>query len=126
MFLAVSSNDLVMLSINSLSWAAFMVVELNGARNLSKGYYTEETSEEDNGLFYNPWEEVISPAIYLTNIEEVPTKEDTEANPTIEKQIEKFLQNDALDKEEKERQKHFFRKKETYLPIICRVSGKPP
>ncbi|CAG8806024.1 8258_t:CDS:2, partial [Racocetra persica] len=61
------------------------------------------TSEEDNGLFYNPWEEVTSPAIYLTDIEEVLTKKDTEANPTIEEQIEKFLQNNALDKEEKKK-----------------------
>ncbi|CAG8528546.1 2576_t:CDS:2 [Racocetra fulgida] len=52
-------------------------------------YYREETSEEDNELFYNLWEEITSPAIYLTNIEEVLTQEDTEAEPTVEEQIKK-------------------------------------
>ncbi|CAG8766663.1 12172_t:CDS:1, partial [Ambispora leptoticha] len=76
----------------------------------AEGYYTEETSEEDNELFYNPWEEVTSPAIYLMSIEEVLAQEDTEVKLTVEEQIEKFLQNDALDKEEKEKAETFFQK----------------
>ncbi|CAG8592867.1 28848_t:CDS:2, partial [Racocetra persica] len=87
-------------------------MELGESRSIKKPRRKRGPSVIDrleiDELFYNPWEESASPALYLTDIEEMPTKEEKETELTVEKQIEKFLQNETLTKEEKEKAAAFF------------------
>ncbi|CAG8615893.1 12204_t:CDS:2, partial [Cetraspora pellucida] len=90
----------------------------------AEGYYTEEAVEEPMDLFYNSWEESTSPALYLTNVEEMPTKDDDETKITVERWIEQFLQNDNLDKEDKEKAASFFKQERTLFASDIRELGE--
>ncbi|CAG8551394.1 13795_t:CDS:2, partial [Cetraspora pellucida] len=74
-------------------------------------YFTEEAIKEPIDLFYNPSEELTSLALYLTNIEEMLIKNNDETEIIVERQIEQFLQNDTLNKEDKEKAASFFEQK---------------
>ncbi|CAG8658826.1 13685_t:CDS:2, partial [Acaulospora morrowiae] len=66
------------------------------------GYYTDDMLL-DKELYENPWEEMKSPAIYLTNVEEVPTlEEEKEPELTMKERIESLIEkNTELGKEDK-------------------------
>ncbi|CAG8752896.1 19722_t:CDS:2 [Cetraspora pellucida] len=63
--------------------------------NETEGYYTEEEDET-------------SSAIYLMNIDELPTEVQDES--TVIEQLEKFIQTDTLEEKEKDKALEFFRK----------------
>ncbi|CAG8703221.1 2210_t:CDS:2, partial [Acaulospora morrowiae] len=66
------------------------------------GYYTGDVLL-DKELYKNPWEEMESPAIYLTNMEEVPTLEGKkESELTTKERIESLIEkNTELGEEDK-------------------------
>ncbi|CAG8807162.1 911_t:CDS:2, partial [Cetraspora pellucida] len=53
----------------------------------AEGYYTKGAIEEPDDLFYNPWEESTSPALYLMNVEKMLMKDDDETETTGAKPI---------------------------------------
>ncbi|CAG8612773.1 1322_t:CDS:2, partial [Acaulospora morrowiae] len=69
------------------------------------GYYTSDVLSDEE-LYENPWKEMESPAIYLTNVEEIPTLEgEKEPELTSKKQIESLIEkNTELGEEDKETQ----------------------
>ncbi|CAG8577180.1 1632_t:CDS:2 [Cetraspora pellucida] len=58
-------------------------------------------------------EESTSLALYLMNVEEMPMKDDDETEVIMEEWIEQFLQNDTLNKENKEKAVLFFKQERT-------------
>ncbi|CAG8599198.1 13129_t:CDS:2, partial [Acaulospora morrowiae] len=69
------------------------------------GYYTGDVLSDEE-LYENPWEEMESLAIYLTNVEEVPTLEgEKEPELTTKERIESLIEkNTELGEEDKETQ----------------------
>ncbi|CAG8771602.1 14568_t:CDS:2, partial [Cetraspora pellucida] len=90
----------------------------------AEGYYTEEAIDEIEELFYNPWEGSTSPALYLTNVEEMPTREDEEPELTVEGRIEQFLQNETLNTEDKSKAAAFFRRERTLFASDIQELGE--
>ncbi|CAG8789562.1 1_t:CDS:1, partial [Cetraspora pellucida] len=76
--------------------------------NKAEGYYMEKVLDKEDELYNNLWKDETSPAIYLTNIDELITEVQDES--TVIEQLEKFVQTDSLDEKEKRKALEFFRK----------------
>ncbi|CAG8710982.1 24509_t:CDS:2, partial [Cetraspora pellucida] len=88
---------------------------------------TGSDSRDEFGEYTYEDEELVEaegPVLYLTNVEEMPTKDDDETEVTVEEQIEQFLQNDNLDKEDKEKAVSFFKQKRTLFASDIRELGE--
>lgn len=73
-----------------------------------EGYYTEERSDEE--LYENPWENMQSPAIYMTTLEEIPTRDEDRDEQRNDVEAPKQNIDIRLTKEEQEEATTFFEK----------------
>ncbi|CAG8502633.1 17012_t:CDS:2 [Cetraspora pellucida] len=81
-------------------------------------YYIIKSSNNKIDLHNNPWKDKVSLAIYSTLVEKVPTqKEEEKTEPTMIKQLKKFVQTNTLNKKEKEKACIFIKEKSYLLTI---------
>ncbi|CAG8702027.1 10541_t:CDS:1, partial [Dentiscutata heterogama] len=74
-----------------------------------------QSEKEDSELYLNPWQDVQSPAAYLSYVEELPTASLEDEEESIEEKIEKMEVSEELnDKQQKEAKDLIKKEKEIF------------
>ncbi|CAG8747776.1 22157_t:CDS:2, partial [Cetraspora pellucida] len=86
----------------------------------TEGYFTEELmSKEDAELYSNPWQDVQSPAAYLSHVEELSTTHVEPKVDDLKEKVEKMCVNEELDAEQqKEAKKLLKREKDIFAQTV--------